>query len=299
LASRLGISTFLNGIKDSAEYLRLAADMTPGLKDAGGWDYIRRTGVWFDEGQQAAYRAYARELRRDELLPRSDGERIVEDPATGTVYRLNARYPDGYEAPEQYVGIKNGGRYYLGFRPDGFLTSGRFEIRSHLLASKGYPAMPDYWPIPAHWSIGEDNLILTTFKVNVHSGSRTQNSKWLQEISHENTAWIHPTAARSRGISDGDLVEVASPTGSIRIKAHVTEGIHPSVVSVASHGGHWEYGRYASGRRSPGGQPDKEDRRIWWTTYGSLANLVIPITTDPVGGAQAYMDTVVKVSKVK
>ena len=44
--------------------------------------------------------------------------------------------------------------------------------------------------------------------------------------------WISASDARERGISQGDTVLVSSPSGTIRIRARVTEGIMPGVVSV-------------------------------------------------------------------
>lgn len=298
LARRLGLGGFLNGVKDSAEYLQRASDTTPGLKEAGGWAHISKTGVWYDQNKKPNYRSYARELSPEELRPKSPDERIVEDPTTGTVYRVGRLDPDLYTSDTQYVGIKINGRYYAGFKPYGFPTSGKFEIASSLLAKKGFPSMPSYEAIPAHLNMKDDELILTTFKVNVHTQSRTQNCKWLQEIHSENSVWINPAAAVRRGIADGDTVEVTSAVGSLRVRARVTEGINPGVVAISFHSGHWEYGRYASGKRAPEGEPASDDKRVWWKTFGALPNKIIPVSTDPIGGGQAYMDTVVRVSRV-
>jgi anaerobic selenocysteine-containing dehydrogenase len=43
---------------------------------------------------------------------------------------------------------------------------------------------------------------------------------------------INAETAAKLGIKQGDMVNVESPRGSIRIKAELSEDIHPSVVSV-------------------------------------------------------------------
>jgi anaerobic selenocysteine-containing dehydrogenase len=43
---------------------------------------------------------------------------------------------------------------------------------------------------------------------------------------------MHPVDAESRGIKQGDPVEVKSPRGKIEVKARVTEDIGPGMVAV-------------------------------------------------------------------
>ena len=46
---------------------------------------------------------------------------------------------------------------------------------------------------------------------------------------------VHPEDASAAGITDGDVVEVASETGRLRLTARVTDAIHAGAVSI-SHG---------------------------------------------------------------
>ncbi len=71
------------------------------------------------------------------------------------------------------------------------------------------------------------------------------------------------------------------------------------VVAISNHCGHWEYGRYASGKPSPvGGLPDPDGARIWWKgRNGVHPNWLIPNKPDPISGQQRWMDTVVTLSK--
>lgn len=58
---------------------------------------------------------------------------------------------------------------------------------------------------------------------------------------------IHPKTAEKLGIAEGDIVEVASKSGSIKTQAYLTPGIHPDAVSVPLGYGHEAMGRYAKG----------------------------------------------------
>jgi thiosulfate reductase/polysulfide reductase chain A len=46
----------------------------------------------------------------------------------------------------------------------------------------------------------------------------------------ENRLWLHPRPAAALGVRDGDLVEVQSPVGQVRVKAELTERIRPDCV---------------------------------------------------------------------
>ena len=63
------------------------------------------------------------------------------------------------------------------------------------------------------------------------------------------------------------------------------------------HCGHWEYGRYASGKKAPGGLEDPDFQRKWWKKNGTHPNWLIPNAPDPISGQMRWMDTVVTVSK--
>ncbi|MFQ5939406.1 MAG: hypothetical protein ACE5KL_04955, partial [Alphaproteobacteria bacterium] len=71
-------------------------------------------------------------------------------------------------------------------------------------------------------------------------------------------------------------------------------------IAISFHCGHWEYGRYASGKRAPTGTDDDQDlERIWWKSNGEHPNWVIPNTPDPINGQQRWMDTVVTVARAE
>ena len=55
------------------------------------------------------------------------------------------------------------------------------------------------------------------------------------DILTEDVLWIHPTDASAKGIADGDMVCVESARGKVDIRAYITEGIKPGVLSTTFH----------------------------------------------------------------
>jgi anaerobic selenocysteine-containing dehydrogenase len=190
-------------------------------------------------------------------------------------------------------------RDYQAYLKKGFATpSGKFEIYSPRMEAAGYSALPTYRPIAEHKKLKDEELILTTFQWNVHTHYSTANCKWLSEIIHANPAWINPRTAEQKGIKDGDAIRVTSRLGSIITRAYVTQGIHPQVIAISDSCGHWQFGRVAQARRFR--SPDPETMLIWWEKEGNGVhpNPIIPVASDPIGGGQAWMDTVVSITKI-
>ncbi len=78
---------------------------------------------------------------------------------------------------------------------------------------------------------------------------------WLQHLPDPMTtvvwgSWVelNPKTAAELGINFGDLVEVTSPQGSIRVPAVIYPGIRPDMVAIPLGQGHQGMGRYAKGR---------------------------------------------------
>jgi len=72
--------------------------------------------------------------------------------------------------------------------------------------------------------------ILTQYNVGAQT-RRTENSRWHDEDVLE----IHPFDAESRGIVDGDLVSLESRSGSIALRAQISERMQPGVVYTTFH----------------------------------------------------------------
>ena len=84
---------------------------------------------------------------------------------------------------------------------------------------------------------------------------RGANLPWLQEMPDPMTSvvygsWaeLNPVTADEMGIREGDVLDIESPAGSIRIPALIFPAIRPGVVAIPIGQGHAEYGRYAKDR---------------------------------------------------
>ncbi|MCL5961945.1 MAG: molybdopterin-dependent oxidoreductase [Chloroflexi bacterium] len=187
---------------------------------------------------------------------------------------------------------------YHSYQKKGFNTpSGKFEVYSKALQSAGFAALPTYESVASIKDLKEDEFILTTFQSSVHSGQNTAASMWLSEIDHENPLWINAEVAKERGIKKGDKVRVATDVGVIVAKAQPSHGIHPNIVAIARHAGHAEYGRIARGERFESKDPNT--KLVWWDKQGNGVHVhhLMPVSSDPIGGGQAWMETKVRISK--
>ncbi|MBW2392085.1 MAG: molybdopterin-dependent oxidoreductase [Deltaproteobacteria bacterium] len=288
------------------EFVKMSCEKTPAVKAAGGFEYMKKHGVYHDPKAKPKYYGYKKEVKGDALKK----EGVILDKATGVYWNWHkSKAKSEAEAKEKgyvktksaykgYIGQEIGGKVYAGFKPDKLNKSGYFEVYSELLEMKNFPALPTYMAIPDHEKMGSDELILTTYKVAVQIHSRSANCKWLTEAYHDNPAWINPVTAKRLGIKNGNKIKVKSEIGEITTTAKVTEGVVPGIVAISHHLGHWEYGRYASGNKAPlAGDNDPDLKHKWWKKHGVHPNWIIPNRPDPVAGQQRWMDTVVKVSK--
>ena len=304
LSNRLG---FPLGFNSAEEFVRISCEKTPQIKKAGGFEYMKTHGVYHDPEAKPDYHMY--KYGRGDKHLKVDG--VIYDEATGVYWNWKTAkvkseeeakakgYVNTKKAFKGYVGQKIGDKVYKGFKPDAVNKSGYFELYSDLLEAKGIKPLPTYTPIPEHLKMDKNELILTTYKVAVQIHSRSANCKWLTEIYHDNPAMINSQTAKALGIQSGDKIKVRSIIGEITTKANVTEGVVPGVIAISHHLGHWEYGRYASGKKAPmAGDGDPDLKLKFWDTYGVHPNWIIPNSPDPVSGQQRWMDTVVKVTKV-
>ncbi len=302
LAKRCG---FELAYSTKEEYVRQSCEMTPGVREAGGFEYMKKHGVWHDKNAKPNYGFY--EAKVD-----VSGDGVILDEKTGVYWNYKKAGVSEAEAKSKgYLGVKGAKNAYVGQDIEGtprlayppntsFLKSGLLDFYSDNFASKGQPVFPTYTPIPEHQKMGKDDMHLTTYKYCVHTHSRTAHCKWLVEIKHDNPAWINSKTAADRGIKDGDKIKVASDIGEITTTAHVTEGIVPGVIAISHHLGRQHSGVFGSGKVSPtpgGAAPDPDVKNIWWNKHGKHPNSIIPNSSDPISGGQRWMDTVVRVAK--
>jgi anaerobic selenocysteine-containing dehydrogenase len=103
----------------------------------------------------------------------------------------------------------------------------------------------------------------------------TAHLPWLQELPDPLTSamwssWveINPQTAAKMSIADGDLVEITSTQGTLRVPAVIFPGIAPDIVAMPVGQGHEHFTRYASKR---GVNPVSLLAPITDTETGSLA----------------------------
>jgi thiosulfate reductase/polysulfide reductase chain A len=155
--------------------------------------------------------------------------------------------------------------------------SGKIELACQAFVKAGSTLTPAWEPPLVEPGVDEFRFIQG--HVPMHTHTSTDNNAYLHAIMPENELWIHPGRAGKLGIKTGDLVEVTSRVGKVKVKARVTEGIHPEAVFLA-HG----FGC---------GVPLRK------LAYNKGANdsALIPIITAPVSGAAAQCETLVTARK--
>ncbi len=128
------------------------------------------------------------------------------------------------------------------YEKEGFNTpSGKVEIYCQRIADKGGDPLPTYRPVKQ--SPERSPELAKAYPLNLITGTRMieYNASMLRQVPTlkakipEGFAEINTETAAKLGISDGDMVIIETTHGSVRIKAQVTDDIHPQVVSV-SHG---------------------------------------------------------------
>ncbi|MFQ5904571.1 MAG: molybdopterin-dependent oxidoreductase, partial [Candidatus Binatia bacterium] len=185
----------------------------------------------------------ARKLGLEEHFPWIDAEDWIEDVLN--MAREDPRFPwlkdvsterlirEGVvevDAPEQPISKE-------------FSTpSGRIELYNETLLQLGYDPMP-VWRELAESKTGSPELfakyplhfMTVHYKFSINSSYANQPE--ILELG-ENDLLMHPDDAHTRGIGDGDQVEVFNDRGRLTIRARVAEEIRPGVVRMGHAG--WE-----------------------------------------------------------
>lgn len=205
-----------------------------------------------------------------------------------------------------------------GDRREGFGTPSRkLEIWSPTMHEWGYEdeALPGYIESQVHpdrldFSQGE-RALLPTFRLPTLIHTRSGNSKWLQEISHTNPLWVHPSDAEALRLHNGGLARVITSIGHFVPRVWITEGIRPGVVACSHHVGRWRLHENTGGqkraskrveltrkdgtflfRQTGGGgaykSGDPDSERIWWDELGVNQNLTFPVQPDPISGMHCW-----------
>ncbi len=253
---------------------------------------------------------YATDKRVDEF-----GRVYSRDPAPAAQNLAPTGAPDPDTEGRRPVGVEIDGEVKRGFPT----PSGLLEFYSRTLVDWGWGehAIPTYIRSHVHPSRMEEGQVplISTFRLVTQIHTRSANSKWLDELSHSNPLWIHPTHAATLGVITGDLVRVETELGYFVVKAWVTEGIRPGVVACSHHMGRWRLAGHDHTHRlnsttvalerdgsrwtmrpeqahGPFESSDPDTSRIWWTDVGVHQNMTFGVHPDPVSGMHCWHQAV-------
>jgi len=179
---------------------------------------------WFELAKRMGY---------GEFFPWDDIEQAIEHRLTPTGITIEdlKKHPNGvfWGAPIRY-------RKY---EDKGFGTpSGKIEIYCERLKSLGYDPLPDFEepmesPVSQPELAQEFPYILTTGgKILTYTHSSYRGLSSLRKITPEAIAELHSKIAKELGINEGEYISIKTLRGGIKVKAQITESIHPRVISI-------------------------------------------------------------------
>lgn len=147
------------------------------------------------------------------------------------------------------------------------------------LEKKGIDAMPK-WRDDQYVRVPNGKFKFITGRHAQFTQNASQNNIMLLELMHENYIWINDQEAQRLNIAFGDLVEVTSSVGSVKIKAYPTPKIVPQTVFYV----------HGFGAKSEG--------LTFAHRNGASDNEIIEDTIEPMHGCANMHDTIVSIKKV-
>lgn len=291
-----------------------------------GWEEFKKRGIWQDTERAKDYELFERAVPDKELI----GSHV--DEKTNIIYNTikGKKRAIGIMMPNRVSGKMMAIR---GFPTPTRLIQVKDPIFPLAAKSVGLPegdpngnALPTYYSIPGFEDLEENDMILTTFKWNVHTQGRSAMWKYSAEIVHTNPLFISPITAKKMGLTSGDEVEVTvkRPKGLtyrggidenvsvFRNTIRVLNGVHERVLCFGHGAGHWQQGSVSKGENrismpKEGFDGEKSPHlhdEIWWskeqggTGNGVPMNDNLPINPSPLVGGQNWFDSICKVRKV-
>jgi thiosulfate reductase/polysulfide reductase chain A len=206
-------------------------------------------------------------------------EKVYGEKAWETLNEKGVYYPH----MEEYYSMTNPNEpQYYPKKKRFYSTQGdkiRVICKYDHLATGGIDAMPT-WHDEWKFSVPEGKFRLITGRHAQFTQSGTTNNAMLRDLIPTNYVWINKRAAKEMGIAFGDMVEVKSDVGSIRLKAYPTEKIAPNQTFLL-HG----FGSESEGMSQ---------------SYGNGGNdaAIIKDDTEPAFGAAVMHTTDVEIRRV-
>ena len=99
--------------------------------------------------------------------------------------------------------------------------SGKYEFKSELCEKAGFKALPEYVAGRAPTA----PFRVMTPHVNVGLHSQFINLDWMENFYPEPFVYIHPKAAKDKGIADLQKVKVFNSLGEVKLRAKITDNV--------------------------------------------------------------------------
>jgi thiosulfate reductase/polysulfide reductase chain A len=267
------------------EYMEQWASNVPENPATGksGLDRLKEEGAW-EGDREPFFEAYNTPLSDEEMSGASVDEQsgVITKEGKGIGVMLDGKPVRGFLTPSRKFEIRSA-----------FVEKiGKNEDCSELVASSGSKAsnrpsqhsgnntdispVPTWFQLKEHQNLADNELVMTSFKWNVHNHGRTMNLKWLAEIVHSNPAWLNPRTAKQLGLEDGDWIELTSYASAelddrsphlnrddlevedgrkivsrMRVPIVTMQGIHPKAIAMSNSCGHSQYTSVAQAKRQP------------------------------------------------
>ena len=201
----------------------------------------------YSEGGYDLAELYRKDIsqRNRDMINASFGKEAYD-----SLMRIGVWYP-GIERYHKELG--NGVCEYYPEEKRRYSSGREFRVKCYLekLREEGYDPMPA-WRDEYDFRVAEGRFRLITGRYVMFTQSATTNNAMLRDLQKSNRVWINHKAAKRLGIERGDIVEIRSPVGSVRIEAEPTNRIAEGVVWFAHGFGvrndalHYAYGNGAS-----------------------------------------------------
>lgn len=314
LAKRIG-----GGMEDAypqsvEEYMEEWASNVPENPQTGkaGLERLLDEGAWEDDTREPYYEPYNQPLTPEQMVGAEvdDQTGVITKDGLGIGLMQNGKPVRGFSTPSRKFEINSVFVQKIGKNEDCselIARSGVTKTKNRPEQHEGHEVdidpMPTWFQPQEHLALADDELIMTSFKWNVHNHGRTMNLKWLAEIVHSNPAWLHPQTAEALGLQDGDWVEITSyysqeldqkaaniterddievdakgrkVVSRMRVPIVTMQGIHPKAIAMSNSCGHSQYTSVAQAKRT---RPDAAEsagldvmsyrdadweRNMWW-----------------------------------
>ena len=116
--------------------------------------------------------------------------------------------------------------------PRGFKTPSRLmEIYSLTFAANGHPPLPVYGA-PPEQQVDQSQfpLLLTASKPGAYTHGSYRSIPSLRRLVPEPGLEINPETAKARNVDDGEWIALATPRGSVKVRAAYREDVQPGTV---------------------------------------------------------------------